>query len=385
MFRGTPTCIRTAVIMGFILVVAVAAVVVGGTLEIKYYQGHENGRVKGFDTVDVPMFRAQPMDSKFYTEVWFHEFQFKEQGIIVIVNVQIHNLGLSKGYCDTYITVSDASCGIVVDRSSLSPDEVKVDEEGFGISAGGHRIELVGDEGDESDEYRVKYRGRDIQADFTCKILVPSFQQGDGTVMFIESGDFVRYNFPIPWAEVSGTLTYKGETHNLKGFGSMNHDWQILSPTRFMSDWRAYWMYTDDATISIVRCSSSDLAGDWVQRLMVAERGRILFSSHDYKFEEFEPASVPGSNVPCPSLFRVEAAHGDDWLKGEIRVTRIQEKGNILAEYPYLFRKLALLFVEETWSYRFWMDFKFEFHQDGKTRLIQGKGTGNFVDSLKAD
>ena len=47
-------------------------------------------------------------------------------------------------------------------------------------------------------------------------------------------------------------------------------------------------------------------------------------------------------------------------------------------------RKLAELVVSETWSYRFWAEFDFQFHQDGQTRSIKGTGTGNYVNSLKS-
>ncbi len=344
---------------------------------ITYFKGHENGRVEGFDKTDLEIFRAQPLEPRFYTEVWFHEMQFPDEDIIVIVNFQTHNLGWSRGYIDTYITYSDPTSGLLVDNIQVGPEDVKIDETGFGISAGDKRIELEGD------HYRIRWHGEKIQADLTYKILVPSFQQGDGTMRFEGTDDFVKYNFPIPWAEVEGKITIEGKTHELKGWGSMNHDWQVLSPTRFMSDWRALWLYTDDATVSVVRCTAEDFKGEWVQRLMVAERRKVLFSSHDYTFEELDFKPVPGSNVPCPSRFRLEAVHGDDRIKGEIRVTGIQEKKEILGEFPSFFRQMAKLFVDETWSYRFWVDYNFEFHQEGKTRRINGRGTGNYVSSVK--
>ena len=353
-----------------------------GPADVVFFQGHQNGKVQDFDQLDLKIFQAQPLESKYYTEVWFHEMQFPEQGIIVIVNIQMHNLGISSGYCDTYITVSGPEFGYLISQDSNDPEQVKIDPQGFGVSAGKQRIELVGN------TYRVRYQGQDIQGEFTYQPLTGSFQQGDGKVVFSKSGDFALHNFPIPWAKISGKLTVKGKTLDLNGVGSMNHDWQVLSPLRFMSMWRAFWLYTDDATVSMVRASAPDLNGQWSQRLMVAEPGRILFSSHDYVLEELDLAPVPEGNIPMPRRFRVEAVHGDDWLKGEIKVTRIPEKVNILsdrllANLPSIIGRLAELVADETWSYRFWCDFKFEFRVDGKTKTIQGAGTGNFVDIVK--
>ena len=362
------------------LALAVAGLLLAatGAPDVVFFQGHVNGKVTGYDKTDLAMFQAHPQSSKFYADVWFHEMQFAEPGIIVIVQFQLHNLGIRSGYGATFITVSDPAGNYTQDiENMIDPAEVKIDPQGFGITAGQHRIELIGN------EYHIKYRGKTIQGDFTYQPLTGSFQQGDGKQVFKKSGDFVRYNFPIPWAKVAGTVTYNGKTLKLAGVGSMNHDSQVLSPTRYMADWRAAWLYTPDATIGIVRATSADLNGVWSQRLMVAEPGKILFSSHDYTFEDLDLAPVPGAPVPCPRRFRIVATAGDDWLKGEMKVTRIQEKGNILAGYPPLFRKLASLLVSETWTYRFWCDFNFELRLDGKTRTIAGAGTGNYVSSVK--
>lgn len=137
--------------------------------------------------------------------------------------------------------------------------------------------------------------------------------------------------------------------------------------------------------MSIVRASSQELRGKWSQRLMVAERGKLLFSSHDYIFQDLDQKPVAGSRVPCPMRYRVEAVHGEDWLKGEIKVIRIQEKLNILTQFPAMVRKLAELIISENWSYRFWCEFQFELKLDGKTRTISGTGTGNYVSSVKKD
>ena len=360
-----------------LVLLALAAVAAAG-LSVVMFRGHQNGKVTGFDRTDLALFRAQPSTSKYYTEIWFNEMQFPAEGIIVIVNLQLHNFGLKSGYGACYMTVSDPKV-YEIDQGGAEPDEVKIAPSGFNIAMGTQRIWLEGN------KYRVVYKGQKVSGDFTYEIMAPSYQQGDGKVVFTESGDYVMHNFPIPWAKVTGTLTYPGKTVKVSGVGSMNHDRQVLSPTRFMSDWRANWLYSPDATVSIVRASCIDLAGRWSQRLLVAEPGKLLFSSHDFKYEDLDVKPVPGSPVPCPRRFRVEAVAGDDWLKGEIRVTRIQEKKNILAEYPLVFRKIAEMVVSETWSYRYWCDYNFEFRQDGQTRTIAGTGTGNWVGSVRKD
>jgi len=169
-----------------------------------FFQGHVNGRVQGFAHTDLYDFRAEPGRERFYTELWFHEMQFAQEGLIVIVNVQMHNLGVSRGYCD------------------------------------------------------------------------------------------------------------------------------------------------------------------------------------DFRYEEFDPLPVPGAPIPCPGRTRVAAEHGSDRLTGSYRVQRIQERKEILSDYPTLFRQLARIITEETWSYRCWVEFDFDLHRDGKTRKIAGTGTANFIEPAPA-
>jgi len=362
---------RVLAIFAAVLLLAAASV------DVAFFEGQKNGKVQGFEKIDPAMFRAGPRKSKFYTEVWFHEMQFADQGLIVIVNIQMHNMGLGSGYCEAGISVSDPEGNYFYEYDSLTSKDVKIDPVGFGLTMGPHRVELVGD------KYYVKYQGAKIKAELVYRIKTGSFQQGNATVTFKQSGDWVMHNFPIPWAEISGAVTYNGKTLQLKGQGSMNHDRQVLSPTRYMSDWRAVWAYTPEATVSIVRASAPDLQGKWSQRLMVAEPGKILYSSNNYSFQNLDYKPVPGFKVPCAMRYRVESIEGQDWLKGEIRVTRIQEKRNVLSDYPAWFRALAKVVVSDTLSYRFWCDFDFEFKLDGKTRAIRGTGTGNFVSSVK--
>jgi len=353
---------------------ALASIAAAG-LNMVMFRGHQNGKVTGFDRLDVSLFQAQPQESFFYTEIWFHEMQFKDLNMIVIVNIQLHNWGLKKRNADTFITVSSPELGLRLNKDSHKAGTVRIDPQGFGVTTGRHRIELAGD------QYRVRYQGDDIQADLVYHPLTGSYQQGDGQIVFGDTGDFVMHNFPIPWARITGTLTVRGKTYNLDGVGSMNHDRQVLSPLRYMSRWRAFWFYTEDATIGMVRASAPDLNGVWSQRLLVADPGRLLFASHEYQLEELDPGPGPNHGpVPLPRRFRVEAVAGDDYLRGEIRVTAVPEAKNILAEYPLLFRKLAAAVIDEAWSYRFWCDYTFELRLDGRTRPISGSGTGNFVD-----
>jgi hypothetical protein len=348
-------------------------------VEAIFFKGHANGRVTGFESTDTAFFKAQPLGSRYYTEIWFNEMQFPAENIIVIVGFQLHNLGISRRYLDTFITVSDPATGMRHDTNHYDPGKVWISDEGFSMGAESDSLELTGG------VYRIRFDGKVIKGDFTYKILAPSFQQGDGRVFFPGSGDFIRHNFPIPWAKVSGHVSISGKTIELKGNASMNHDWQDLSPTRYMGEWRAFWLYSDQSTVSAVLNTSADLAPRWVKRLMVAETGKILFSSQDYSYREENFGPVPGSPIPLPRRFVIEASHGRDSLKGTVTVTGLQEQKEVLAEYPAVFRWTARLFVKETWSYRFWTDFDFELNLAGKTREIKGRGTANYVSSVRVE
>lgn len=345
--------------------------------EPKFRQG-ENGRVKGFDKIDPSMFKAKPLNNRFFAEEWFHEFQSKDQGIMINVSFALNNLGIETGYCDTYISVSDESSGRLMDKAIYSPKDVKIDKDGFGITVGENRIELAGD------EYHILYRGKQIQADLTYKILAPSFRQGEGITYFADSNDFVQSSYPISYASVSGTVTYNNKTVKVKGLGHMSHDWQVLSPLRYISRWRTLWLYSDNFALGIVRGNAEGFGEEWVERLMLAEQGKILFTSHDFKYEIQEFREVPGFDVGCPSRIVLEAKHGEDWIKGEITLKSINEQWAILEDYSPIIRKIADLVIDDAASYRYWVDCRIEYNVDGEMRKINGKGVGLFVESIKA-
>ena len=129
--------------------------------------------------------------------------------------------------------------------------------------------------------------------------------------------------------------------------------------------------------------TSKALNESWVQRLTLAEKGEIVFSSHDFKLTELDTRKVSNAKVPLPRKYKVEAIHGENKLTGEITVTNVQEKEEILKDYNPLFRELAYLIINETWSYRFWMDYELTLERKGEIKTFTGKGVGNFVDSIK--
>jgi hypothetical protein len=349
----------------------------GKAAELLKFNGHVNGRVEGFNKTDVEMFKANPKNAAFYMEEYYHGYQFAEQNIMVTIMFTINNLGTHRGNCRAIMTVADLSSGRLVDEKEYSPKEVKIDDEGFGISVGPHRFSLDGD------RYRVVFAGEELKADLTYIILAPSFQHGDGMVIW--KGDMVKYTMPIPYAKAKGTLTYNGQTHEVSGYGHSSHDWQILSPLRYMKHFRTFWLYTDEYAVGVIKTSPNAKTGEWVQRLIVAKQGEILFSSHDFKLTEGEYLSVPGGVVPCPRSYAVEAVHGDASIKGEITLSDIQEKTNVLDDFSPLFKTLASVVVKEAWYYRYWADAKFEYIEDGEVKIIEGRGVGLFIDSTEAE
>jgi len=355
-----------------VLLIAAAS---AGPADVRIFQGHQNGRVEGFEQTDLNMFQAHPMESFFYSESWNHVLWFEKEGIVLLVNFQLHNLGVNRGNLNVIAIISDPSGKENFELNYFQPSQFQIAEQDFGISAGGHSIRL------EDGQYHLVIHGEKIQADFIFKILAPSFQMGDGILYFLQSGDFGRYNDPIPWAEVSGTLSYGGQARPLRGWGTMSHDWQVLPPSRMVNRGKAFWLYSDQAVILGSVVSWAELGDAWVKALMVAGRGRILFSSHDFRLEDLDPKPVPGGGPPCPSRYRVEAVHGEDWLRGEIKVRRIQQKAELMTYLPGFLRKLAEMFFRETWAYLFLAEFRIELHVEGTTRVLQGTGLGNFMES----
>ena len=171
------TRVNKNVIFYVVFSILFASVAFGGP-DLRYYKGHVNGEFSGIQKIDPQMFSANPTNSLYYMEIWFHEFHFEEEGIILNINFQMHNLGVAKRYCDVFIMVSDKKSGLVLEKETFSPEKVEVSADGFSIEAGQNSISLV------DDKYYIKCRGEKIIVDLTCDILVGSFQLGDGFVIY---------------------------------------------------------------------------------------------------------------------------------------------------------------------------------------------------------
>lgn len=98
-----------------VIILLLAGAITAAAVKVVYYKGHVNGRVDGFDNIDPSLFQARPMNSRYYMEIWYHEFHFEQDGIILNVNFQMHNLGIQRGYCDVFIMVSDPAAGLILE------------------------------------------------------------------------------------------------------------------------------------------------------------------------------------------------------------------------------------------------------------------------------
>ena len=117
--------------------------------------------------------------------------------------------------------------------------------------------------------------------------------------------------------------------------------------------------------------------------ILIISESKILFSSNNFTYQEKETTPVAGSKLLCPVRYTVRAENNRDLFEGEIKVTHLQEKKELIADLPLFIRPLAKSIMNESWLYRFWCDFNFKLNQAGETILIQGIGTGQYLGSLK--
>lgn len=89
-------------------------------------------------------------------------------------------------------------------------------------------------------------------ADLVLENMISSWRPGSSYIGFGDKDeDYFTWLCSVPRGKVSGQLTVKNETRDVKGFGYHDHQWGTVSPLRAWNHWFWIRQTTDDYTILI--------------------------------------------------------------------------------------------------------------------------------------
>lgn len=92
---------------------------------------------------------------------------------------------------------------------------------------------------------------RGLGCDLRYHALLEPFRQGTGVIEFDGCPDNYYTDLPVIKCEVTGTLFYDGQNHEVHGFGYHDHQWMSMLPFSAFHHWLWGHLYTKNYTVYI--------------------------------------------------------------------------------------------------------------------------------------
>ena len=151
----------------------------------------------------------------------------------------------------------------------------------------------------ENGNYIFHYENADVSCDSVMKPRIPMWRPATGHCFFGSSGEtYFAWLVGIPSADVSTSLTYKGESYDLKGNGYHDHNWGNAPMQKILSNW--YWCRVKVGPYTIISVEMiAEKKYDHVQFIpfLIARDGEIVADdSSKVTVERLDKVIHPGTN-----------------------------------------------------------------------------------------
>jgi len=182
-----------------------------------------------------------------------------------------------------------------------------------------------------------------MKADLLLAMRTPGWRPGRGPVHYgSPDGDWYDLVVPVPWADVSGTVTIAEETRKVKGWGYCDHNTQTVLPTKQLGWIIALRSFGERHSINFLEYNAPAEYGrtrtTWI--LVMRDR-RILYATDQWEREVLEHRTDEKTGYRYPVRVAVRIDQPGIKLEGEIRGERLIEVIEPLEELPEWVLKVA--------------------------------------------
>lgn len=155
----------------------------------------------------------------------------------------------------------------------------------------------------------------DVAADLHFHALVKPFRQGNTGIITLEDNDEYHYtDLSVVKNQVTGTLTYNGETHEVTGSGYHDHQWINISPIVAWHHWLWGHLYTENYTVLIydfVAAKQFDYQQIPFFGVMDNKTGEVIFQTDGNFTHETELTLQPEIKKHFPKTSKYTFANAD--------------------------------------------------------------------------
>lgn len=112
--------------------------------------------------------------------------------------------------------------------------------------------------------YQIYASIDDLAVDLNLRRMVPSWRPGNGHVYFGEekTQKYFAWLPSVPNGEMTGTISYNGETHSVQGSGYHDHNWGNAALSSLLKNWWWTRVQVDDYTLIGAELRTRDEYGD---------------------------------------------------------------------------------------------------------------------------
>ena len=220
--------------------------------------------------------------------------------------------------------------------------------------------------------YEVHVESGNLAADLTFTGIVPPWRPGAGKAYFGDLDHFFGWLPSIPYGTVEGTLTYDGQTRNVKGTGYHDHNWGNIGLNEVMDHW--YWgrAHIGEYTLIYVDQIASNKYGNIHMPVFLLAKGTEILTGDGAPLIMHTRDFVPhqgGYSYPREVDFNWNS--GRESIRLRLRKPKLIEATSLLPLLPKWKQPLARLFANP-YYFRFNADLELDIALDSLSTTERG-------------
>jgi hypothetical protein len=321
-------------------------------------------------------YRPHLKDAEGYLEEWSHGVWLEDGTFIIGADFAIHNLNLTSDHDGRVSAVFKGTGGKETKcKAEYDDEEWSSSKTGLSLKFGKNRVsgDLKGID--------LKVRCKDLKMDLRFENVGPPLRPGGGELRFGNGDGIYNRVFTCPRAVVTGSVTAKGQQHEIKGIGYVTHSYYDLRPDKNVHRWFRFKKVKGEVSIVMDEMEASKEYGlasnGWV--LVAGPKGRILSTARvNFQYDGFIQDTNSDGGYKIPRRVRIAAVDGKTYFTGTLLMKKIQRVRDFTADMGAVKRAVVRRYTKPK-DYFIDCQYKFRIKSDQEDRVLQGTGTYRFV------
>lgn len=245
----------------------------------------------------------------------------------------ISNLGWGDGRGAVQIELERPDAADYSFREKFGRGEWSYDKNTFKLKIANTSVEATSE-----DTFQLTHEG-DLRIEVRFRLRVPMWSPGQ----LHRDGRYRRVHIICPRGDVTGKVSRNGTSEEISadGSGYADHTVTNIAPYDLARRFCRFWGFSGDTTVVWKAADlTPDYGGKRVGWIMVARRGRIVFTDFDPVFRMDKPQKDPKTGYEIPRKTTLAARSGKDRVRIVHRMKRVRRR-DLLAEYGAFARMIA--------------------------------------------